>query len=197
MAALAFPVGLPALWTLGVGFVLFLATMLVANHRTGKRQTGGRRNMKSILPIAVQGLAIAIAAFGPIHVDLASGSEGAILQAVAVGVFMAGTIGLFAASSHAMGRNWAVVAQTRSDHELVTSGPFAWVRNPIYDALFLFLVAMGIGYGHYWNIVVATPLYWIGTMMRVRMEEKLLRAQFGSAYEAYTARVKRFMPGLI
>jgi protein-S-isoprenylcysteine O-methyltransferase Ste14 len=33
--------------------------------------------------------------------------------------------------------------------------------------------------------------------MRVRREERLLRAQFGTAYDAYAARVKRFVPGLI
>lgn len=41
------------------------------------------------------------------------------------------------------------------------------------------------------------PLYWMGTWMRVAQEEKLLHARFGAAYDAYAARVKRFVPDLL
>ncbi|WP_163312237.1 methyltransferase family protein, partial [Enterobacter cloacae] len=74
-------------------------------------------------------------------------------------------------------------------------GPFAWIRNPIYTALFVFMLAMALGFGHWRGLIIGVPLYWIGTWMRVRREEKLLRAQFGAAYDAYAARVKRFIPG--
>lgn len=197
LAKLFFPVGLPGLLVFGIGFAAFVGTLILANLRTGRKEQGGRRDGRSMTGIVLQGLGIAIAAFGPVRMTLPTDSVGAISSAVVVGVLMAGTIGLFWASSRAMGRNWAIVAQTRADHQLVQSGPFAWVRNPIYDALFLFLLAMGIGYGHYWSILPAAVLYWTGTMMRVRIEEQLLHAQFGAAYDDYRARVKRFVPGLI
>jgi protein-S-isoprenylcysteine O-methyltransferase Ste14 len=41
------------------------------------------------------------------------------------------------------------------------------------------------------------PLYWVGTVLRILEEEKLLRARFGDAYDAYAGRVKRFWPGII
>lgn len=192
-----FPVGMPALIVLGIGFVAFVGTLVIANLRTGRKAEGGRRDGRSMTGIVLQGLGIAVAGFGPIRIALPSDSVNAVVQAIIVAAFMTGTIGLFWASSRAMGRNWAIVAQTRADHQLVQSGPFAWVRNPIYDALFLVLLAMGIGYGHYWNILPATVIYWVGTMMRVRIEERLLLAQFGAAYDDYRARVKRFVPGLI
>jgi protein-S-isoprenylcysteine O-methyltransferase Ste14 len=40
------------------------------------------------------------------------------------------------------------------------------------------------------------PLYALGTWMRVAHEERLLRTQFGAAYDEYAARVKRFVPGV-
>ena len=46
-------------------------------------------------------------------------------------------------------------------------------------------------------LILGVPLYWIGTVLRIVEEEKLLRAQFGEAYDAYAARVKRFLPGII
>jgi protein-S-isoprenylcysteine O-methyltransferase Ste14 len=56
---------------------------------------------------------------------------------------------------------------------------------------------MALAFGHWRGLAIGVPLYWIGTAIRVREEEKLLRAQFGQAYETYAARVKRFVPGLI
>lgn len=192
-----FPVGFPALIVLAAGFASFVVTLILANLRTGQKEETGRRDGKSMTGIVLQGLGIAVAGFGPITITLPPNSEAAIVQAVVVALLMAASIGLFWWSSRAMGRNWAIVAQTRTDHELVQGGPFAWVRNPIYGALFLFLLAMGVGYGHYWNILPGAVLYWTGTMMRVRIEERLLSAQFGAAYDDYRARVKRFVPGLI
>jgi protein-S-isoprenylcysteine O-methyltransferase Ste14 len=116
---------------------------------------------------------------------------------IAVALLVLLTIGLFFAASRAMGRNWSIVARTREDHDLVTWGPFALIRHPIYTALFAWMIAMAIAFGHWRGLILGVPLYWIGTWMRVSKEETLLRAQFGAAYDAYAARVKRFVPGLI
>jgi protein-S-isoprenylcysteine O-methyltransferase Ste14 len=90
-----------------------------------------------------------------------------------------------------------VVARTRSDHELVTWGPFAYVRHPIYSALFVWMIGMAVAFGHVWGLIAGVPLYWIGTLLRIREEERLLHARFGAGYEAYAKRVKRFLPGII
>ena len=95
-----------------------------------------------------------------------------------------------------MGRNWSVVARTRSDHELVTGGPFAHVRHPIYTALGLFLVGLAIATGNAARLLIGLPVYAIGTWLRIAEEERLLRAMFGARYDDYAARVKRFVPGL-
>ena len=95
-----------------------------------------------------------------------------------------------------MGRNWSLVARTRADHQLVEAGPFAYIRHPIYSALFLLMPAMALAFGHVAHLVLSVPLYAIGTWLRVGEEERLLRATFGSRYDAYAARVKRFLPGV-
>ncbi len=96
-----------------------------------------------------------------------------------------------------MGRNWSIVARTRGDHALVTAGPFAWIRHPIYTAMFLMMIALAIGLGHAARLFIAVPLYALGTAIRVRIEERLLRTAFSSAYEEYANRVKRFIPGVL
>lgn len=94
-----------------------------------------------------------------------------------------------------MGRNWSLVARTRSDGEVVQTGPFALVRHPFYVAIFFMLVATALSTGHAINLVVGVPLYIIGTLMRTNIEERLLRQSFAS-YGDYAQRVKRLIPGV-
>lgn len=177
----------------------WVAVLLIARGRRGPAGTEvtSKRDSGSMLGVAVQAIGFLAVGFGPLDLVLGAPDGPAIAELVVVLVLIAGVIGLFFASSRAMGRNWAIVARTRDDHQLVTWGPFAVIRNPIYVALFVWILVMALALGHWRGLVLAVPLYWIGTWMRVRREEALLRAQFGIAYDAYAARVKRFVPGLL
>jgi protein-S-isoprenylcysteine O-methyltransferase Ste14 len=183
---------------LGVGFVLFLLSLAAARGRGRKfgSDSGGRRASASILWIMVQGIGIGIAGFGPVRPLLDPWSPLALGEMGIVGLLMGGAALLFDWSSRTMGKNWALVARTRNDATLVTTGPFALVRNPIYVALAMIMLAVAIAYGHVANLVVAVPVFALGTWMRVRHEEAVLRAEFGPAYDAYAGRVNRFVPGL-
>jgi protein-S-isoprenylcysteine O-methyltransferase Ste14 len=92
-------------------------------------------------------------------------------------------------------RSWRFRAQLDAGHELASGGPFRYVRHPIY--LGLNLLALGTA------IWVPTTLTWIATLMMVigsdlrgRAEEGLLRQVFGDTYAAYCARTSRFLPGV-
>ena len=190
-------VGLPGLLAFGAGILFFFAALLAARHRAKPPKTAdSRRDPRSIKWIVLQGLGIFIAGFGPIRLALDPFSAKALIDGVVVLELMAAAVALFDWSSRTMGHNWALVARTRGDGNLVTNGPFALVRNPIYVALALFMVAMAVAYGHVLNLALAIPAYGFATYMRVRSEERVLREAFGAAYDAYTARVKRFVPGL-
>ncbi|MBV8932458.1 MAG: isoprenylcysteine carboxylmethyltransferase family protein [Kutzneria sp.] len=92
-------------------------------------------------------------------------------------------------------RSWRFRAHLDSGHELATSGPFAIVRHPIY--LGLDLLALGTTI---WapTIVIgaATAVVLIGSDLRARAEEKLLLTAFGTSYQHYARRTRRFLPGL-
>ena len=113
-----------------------------------------------------------------------------------VAVLMISAVWLFAASSRALGANWSLEARVRDDHALVTSGPFMRIRHPIYLAMLLFLLALAVAVGHWRQLAFGAPLFALGTLLRVREEERLLRERFGSAFDNYAARVARFLPGL-
>ena len=192
------PVGLPGLAALGIGFLLFALALLAARLRAGRgaKVAVARRNNASIIWILVQGLAIAIVGYGQVRTVLDPIAPKALFEGFIVLALMLGAVLLFHAASRTMGKNWSLVARTREDHQLVQTGPFAVARHPIYVALFLFMIAMAIAYGHAGNLIVALPIYALATWFRVQHEERILREQFGAEYDTYAARVKRFVPGV-
>lgn len=191
------PVGLPGLSALAIGFTAFFIALMAARLRATRvpKVADASRNRASWIWIVAQGIGIGIAGAGHIDLSVDPMSPRALVEAAAVLMLILGAVWLFHASSRTMGKNWSLVARTREDHQLVRTGPFAVVRHPIYVALFLFLLAMAIAYGHTRQLLVAVPVYALATWLRVRHEERLLRAQFGADYDAYAARVKRFVPG--
>jgi protein-S-isoprenylcysteine O-methyltransferase Ste14 len=190
------PVGLPGLVALVVGALCFFAALLRTRLRAGSSGAGARRSSLSAAGIAFQMAGFFAAGFGPVRTELAPASLAAVGEALAVAALLGAAVLLFSAAAGAMGSNWSLIARTRSDHRLVTNGVFARIRHPIYLAMALFLLALAIGLGHESNLLAAMPCFALGTWIRVREEEKLLRAQFGGAYEDYAAAVKRFVPGL-
>jgi protein-S-isoprenylcysteine O-methyltransferase Ste14 len=84
-------------------------------------------------------------------------------------------------------------AANPTEGELVTHGPYAHVRNPIYAAAILFTWA-GIAV----HLDVETVLLGLvitgGMLVRIFSEEKLLHEVYGKDYDAYTRRVKRLVP---
>ncbi|HEX5475242.1 MAG TPA: isoprenylcysteine carboxylmethyltransferase family protein [Vicinamibacterales bacterium] len=93
-----------------------------------------------------------------------------------------------------MGRQWAVAARIVARHELITTGPFRVVRNPIYTGLFGAMIATGGVLARPAALLAAIPLFLLGTLIRVREEQALLRAEFGAAYDEYTRRVPALVP---
>lgn len=156
-----------------------------------------RRDPQSLVGVAVQMLGIAMAS-GPTRI-VGQGLFDGLLEprTLVTALTSFGAVGLFFWASRTMGANWSIVARTRQDHQLVTTGPFALVRHPIYLGMLLFLLGLAAATRHERALALAVPVFAIGTLVRIRSEEALLQAQFGEAYLAYAARVKRFIPWVI
>jgi len=127
----------------------------------------------------------------------------AILSGIAGIAFAVVTIGIAAASGwliatsvRTLGRQWALQARLVEDHKLITEGPYAYVRNPIYTGMFGMMVATGLAMEHWIQLVMAVVLFLLGTLVRIRTEDKLLRTAFGQQFEDYAKRVPAILPGI-
>jgi protein-S-isoprenylcysteine O-methyltransferase Ste14 len=93
-----------------------------------------------------------------------------------------------------LGKQWTYEARVIEGHELITQGPYALVRNPIYLGMFGLMVATGLAYTTWWALLVAVVIFLIGNRIRIRSEEKLLRETFGVQFDEYASRVPAFFP---
>ncbi|MGD7732786.1 methyltransferase family protein [Propionibacteriaceae bacterium G57] len=100
------------------------------------------------------------------------------------------------ASQLAMGTSWRVGVDPQERTELVTDGPFAWVRNPIFTAIGATLVGLALMVPN-WVVLLALVLFVVGVQLQVRLvEEPHLITAHGDAYLYYARRTGRFVPGL-
>jgi len=127
----------------------------------------------------------------------------AVLSGIAGIVFSVLTVAIAAASGwlleaavHTLGKQWALAARLVEGHKLIMVGPYAYVRNPIYTGMFGMLIATGLAMEHWVALIVAVVIFAVGMVIRVRSEEKLLRAAFGKEFEEYARRVPAVLPGI-
>jgi protein-S-isoprenylcysteine O-methyltransferase Ste14 len=116
-----------------------------------------------------------------------------VLAVVAVVLAFASSL-LSLMAIRTLGKQWTYRARVIEGHELITTGPYAIVRNPIYLGMFGMLLATGLVFSRWWNFLAAVVLFLIGNQMRIGAEEKLLRETFGAQFEEYARRVPAFVP---
>jgi protein-S-isoprenylcysteine O-methyltransferase Ste14 len=184
-----------ALFVLALCWLGFGAILVVGKR--GAEKSTKRQDFKSHAGFFLQCLGYAICFsygrkyFSPI-LRMSQTAEW-LVAAFAALIAIASTWFCFAAA-RALGKHWALVARVIEGHELIRRGPYAVVRNPIYLAMLGMLIATGLIVSKWQSLAVATIVFMIGTEIRIRSEEKLLRAALGRQFDEYAAEVPAFIP---
>ena len=84
---------------------------------------------------------------------------------------------------------------TRKEHKLVTSGPYRWIRHPLYSFASSLFIAFGMMADN-WFIALLGILAFIAMASRTPKEEENLIAKFGDEYREYMKRTGRYLPKL-
>jgi protein-S-isoprenylcysteine O-methyltransferase Ste14 len=107
-------------------------------------------------------------------------------------VLCAGGVATAVWARKTLGENWSSRPSVKAGHELVTSGPYQYVRHPIYFGMLVGVLgtAMVIGLPGVMIFLVVCVVF----ATRVRVEEKLMMQQFPDQYTEYRSRTKAIIP---
>lgn len=92
-----------------------------------------------------------------------------------------------------LGRNWSGTVTVKRDHELITSGPYRFVRHPIYSGLLLAFIGSALARAELRGVLAVVLAFW-AFWHKLRIEEQWMREQFGEAYDEYARRVAAIVP---
>jgi protein-S-isoprenylcysteine O-methyltransferase Ste14 len=161
-------------------WVYWLLSAFGAKERAGSRRLGPR------LPIVV--LAVVLTRIFPAHTATVHAPA---LKALGLVLFAAG-LGLAVWARIYLGRNWGMPMTEKAEPELVTSGPYRFVRHPIYSGILLAFCGTALATNAYWLIVFGVCLVYF--IYSARVEEGIMSSAFPSTYPSYRARTKMLIP---
>jgi len=183
--------GVMVCWLIFAGIFLF--------HKKPPKAPERKRERAFILGIVLQGAAYAIVwsvrrpYFSPVF---AMPQSLDIVLGIATLALAVASVWMILSAVRTLGKQWSFAARLVEEHKLITEGPYAVVRNPIYSGMLGMLLATGLAVSHWVALPPALALFAIGTAFRVRSEEKLLREAFGAEFDAYARRVPPVFPRL-
>lgn len=91
-----------------------------------------------------------------------------------------------------LGRNWGMPMTQKEHPQLITSGPYRWVRHPIYSGLILAMAGTAVAFSWYWLVVAALiGAYFVYSAVR---EEQYMTRTLPSVYPGYQRATKMLVP---
>ena len=172
-----------------------LVLVIGAEARKRRPSTRSRRDLLSLAGLALEAAGFAVLFAGRGNA-VSEGLPPLVATAVvaAAGVTLGTSVLLVQRSLAELGAQWRVVATVAAGDRLVTTGPYAIVRHPVYTAMLGMLLGSGVLLAAPPIILAAGALYVAGTLFRIRCEERLLRAEFGDSYATYASEVPALFP---
>ena len=170
---------------IGITWLVFWIYWLVSAFSANRSRPGSRRYPLTGLTALAVFLLVRVFQNGGLAVD------SPVLGAIGAVVLASGLVLAVWARLH-LGRNWGMPMSQRVEPELVTSGPYRFVRHPIYSGLLLGLIGtalatnlLGLGLA----VILGAYFYYSASV-----EERNLTETFPTAYPAYRTATKMLIP---
>jgi protein-S-isoprenylcysteine O-methyltransferase Ste14 len=116
------------------------------------------------------------------------------LEALGIAITVAG-LGFALWARAYLGTNWSSAVTVKVGHELVRTGPYRWVRHPIYSGMILAMLGTALDRQQLRGLVAVVLLY-AGFTLKSRIEERAMAGLFGSEYDDYTRSTGVILPKL-
>lgn len=103
---------------------------------------------------------------------------------------------LFRRSHKELGKNWSITLEIRQQHSLVSGGPYALIRHPMYTSFLLMSLGQAFLLSNWVVGLAGLAGFAVLFFLRVNKEERMMLENFGPQYGAYMERTKRIIPYL-
>ena len=95
----------------------------------------------------------------------------------------------------ALGIYWSTTPQLKEGHSLITTGPYGYIRHPMYTSLSIIFIGFAV-ISSFWPLWILTLITTMFFFRIVRIEEEMMIDEFGDEYVAYIERTGRYLPKL-
>jgi protein-S-isoprenylcysteine O-methyltransferase Ste14 len=185
---------------LGVSFLILLGIRITIQSKVFKEERDITENKLSLVSGSIAALTNLI--FGAEYLFF-PGSFGFTyyleyplwLRWLGVVVLIIGLIIFFLAHYH-LGRNFYSLVAVKEEQKLVTSGPYRWIRHPIYTGYILTYMAGGLIASNLVLTFIPVIFFTLMIINRIPREEAVMREEFGQEYLDLEARTGRLFPKL-
>lgn len=177
-----------AAWALWVAYWGISAGQVKQTER--RESTAARLGYIVPLVIGAWLIALPLTGLGPLSVQLWP-DETARWQCALVLVVLGLGFSIWARMH--LGRNWSGTVTVKEGHELIRSGPYAYVRHPIYTGLIVALAGGAVACGQP-RALLGLAIIVYSFVRKLRLEEQFMRAQFPAEYARYCREVPALVP---
>ncbi len=94
-----------------------------------------------------------------------------------------------------LGRNWSGNVTLKQEHSLIRTGPYRWVRHPIYTGMLLAMLGTAIAEGQVCDFC-GVALLLVSFHFKSRTEDDFMRRAFGAEHDAYREQTGALLPRL-
>ncbi len=177
-------------------WIVFLVTWMVwaiKNKPVQQRESVSSRLSYTVFVVVGFYLVFSVKALQPwMRLHLFPANRAAEILGV---VLTAAGIGFAIWARAYLGGNWSGTVTVKVGHQLVRTGPYRWVRHPIYTGLILALVGTALERRQVRG-VIAVVLVYAGFKMKSKIEERAMTSTFGAEYADYSRTTGAIVPKL-
>ena len=184
--------------------VIMIAGMIISGHfrKKADREGGKVPRTDDGLPFLLPATIVAIVAMGSVltfivYPPLTTWAQTPIPTPIRLAGIALALINLpiLYALFKNLGSNVTSTASTRENHTLVTTGPYRWIRHPLYTIGLILWFSLAL-ITNLWPILVSIALFIPIINKRTQTEEANLIAKFGQDYIDYQQRIGKYLPRL-
>jgi protein-S-isoprenylcysteine O-methyltransferase Ste14 len=176
--------------------VLWLAwivywTVSALNAKTTQRRESRASRAAHVLPLVIGAGLLGWHVWGP-WLEQRLWPRSLTAYWIGVALLLAGLAFAVWARAH-LGRNWSGSVTVKEGHELIRSGPYAWVRHPIYTGLITAVLGTAIASGTL-RAALGFLIITVALLRKLRTEERFMQETFPDEYPGYRASVPALIP---